>query len=132
MRTLRIDTINVSIDSKGRRTQEPSTLFGRSCCILTSESTHSPTVVQAISWKRASRGQRWHLEQCTNELEISQGGGKAVEIQKGAEGIGRKCRRQREILGEYFDGIMVGRCREHMIQICQKIIFIGFITHETK
>jgi len=62
IRILRTDTINVSINSKGRRTQEPSTLFGRSCCILTGESTHSPAVIQATGWKRASRGQSWHLE----------------------------------------------------------------------
>ena len=128
MRILRIDTINVSIDIKGRRTQEPSTLFGRSCCILTNESTHSPTVVQATSWKRASRRQRWHPERCTNELEV--GGShlryrRELRLLEGSAGGKEKDR-------EYFDGIMVGRCREHRIQIYQKTTFIGFTTHATK
>lgn len=64
-------------------------------------------------------------------LEL-QGGGKASEIQKGAEGIGRKYRKQRERLEEYFDGILVGSCNEHKIQIYQKTTYIGFTTHETQ
>lgn len=76
-------------------------------------------MVPATSWKNASRG-------CTNDVQMTrmmykllelQGGGKASEIQKGAEGIGRKYRKQRERLEEYFDGIMVGSCKEHRIQI---------------
>jgi len=35
-------------------------------------------------------------------------------------------------LGEYFYGIMVGKRREHRIQIYQKTTFIGFTTHKTK
>ena len=71
--------------------------------------------------EKGKQRERWHLEQCTNELETLQGGEKAFEmIQKGDKGTGRKCRRQRGILGEYFDGIMVGRCKEDRIQICPK------------
>lgn len=91
-------------------------------------------MVPATSWKKASRGG-------TNDVQMTkmmykllelQGGGKASEIQKGAEGIGRKCRKQRERLEEYFDGIMVGIRNEHRIQIYQKTTYNDFTTHETQ
>lgn len=72
------------------------------------------------------------LELCTNYQNYKVGGYLLSEMQKGAEGIGKKYRKQRERLEEYFDGIMVGSCKAHRIHIYQTTTCIGFTTHETQ